>query len=93
MECTSGPGSPIEAVYDDSKLTDFRPEGPVSEPGTWPSHRGVYPRRHAKYSWTVHQYAESSPATEAERRYRDQTDAPARAISIMKSGKYQPVDI
>jgi hypothetical protein len=41
----------------------------------------------------VHQYAESSPATEAERRYRDHNDAPARAISIMKSGKYQPVDI
>ncbi|MGO8728732.1 MAG: methylmalonyl-CoA mutase family protein, partial [Streptosporangiaceae bacterium] len=44
MERTSESGFPIDPVYDDSKLTDFRPEEKLGRPGEYPFTRGVYPR-------------------------------------------------
>ena len=44
MERTSGSGFPIDPVYDDSKLTDFRPDEKLGRPAKYPFTRGVYPR-------------------------------------------------
>ncbi len=44
MERTSEPGLPIDPVYDDSKLTDFRPDQRFGMPGRYPFTRGVCPR-------------------------------------------------
>ena len=57
MERTSESGLPIDAVYDDSKLTDFRPGEKLGRPGEYPFTRGVYPRMYADRPWTMRQYA------------------------------------
>jgi hypothetical protein len=36
-------GLPVDPVYEDSKLTDFRPEDELGQPGKYPHPRGVYP--------------------------------------------------
>jgi methylmalonyl-CoA mutase N-terminal domain/subunit len=43
MERMSESGLPIDPVYEDSKLTDFRPEDERGQPGKYPHPRGVYP--------------------------------------------------
>jgi hypothetical protein len=43
MERMSESGLPIDPVYEDSKLTDFRPEDELGQPGKYPHPRGVYP--------------------------------------------------
>jgi methylmalonyl-CoA mutase N-terminal domain/subunit len=44
MERTSESGLPIDPVYDESKLTDFRPDERLGRPGRYPFTRGVCPR-------------------------------------------------
>jgi methylmalonyl-CoA mutase N-terminal domain/subunit len=44
MERTSESGLPIDPVYDDSKLTDFRPDERFGRPGRDLFTRGVCPR-------------------------------------------------
>ena len=57
MERTSESGLPIDAVYDESKLTDFRPAEKLGQPGEYPFTRGVYPRMYVDRPWTMRQYA------------------------------------
>ena len=44
MERTSESGLPVDPVYDESKLTDFRPDEKLGRPGEYPFTRGVHPR-------------------------------------------------
>lgn len=44
MERTSKSGFPVDPVYDESKLTDFRPDEKLGRPGRYPFTRGVHPR-------------------------------------------------
>ena len=43
MERMSESGLPIEPVYDEEQLTNFRPEEKLGKPGAYPYTRGVYP--------------------------------------------------
>src|SRR5260370_12096129 len=75
MERTSESGLPIDPVYDDSRLTDFRPEEKLGKPGEYPFTRGVYPRMYVDRPWTMRQYAGFGTATESNRRYHELIEA------------------
>jgi methylmalonyl-CoA mutase, N-terminal domain len=82
MERTSESGLPIAAVYDDSKLTDFRPEQKLGKPGEYPFTRGVYPRMYVDRPWTMRQYAGFATAKESNRRYRELIEAGTTGLSV-----------
>jgi len=71
MDRMSESGLPIDAVYDESKLADFRPEEKLGHPGEYPFTRGVYPRMYVDRPWTMRQYAGFATASESNRRYHE----------------------
>jgi methylmalonyl-CoA mutase, N-terminal domain len=71
MERMSESGLPVDAVYDESKLTDFRPEEKLGSPGEYPFTRGVYPRMYVDRPWTMRQYAGFASAAESNQRYHE----------------------
>jgi methylmalonyl-CoA mutase, N-terminal domain len=66
MERTSESGFPIDPVYDDSKLTDFRPDERLGRPGKYPFTRGVYPQMYVDRPPAMRQYAGFATAAESE---------------------------
>jgi methylmalonyl-CoA mutase, N-terminal domain len=82
MERTSESGLPIDAVYDESKLTDFRPGGKLGQPGEYPFTRGVYPRMYVDRPWTMRQYAGFATAKESNRRYHELIEAGTTGLSV-----------
>ena len=82
MERTSESGLPVDPVYDDSKLTDFRPEEKLGRPGEYPFTRGVYPRMYVERPWTMRQYAGFATAKEANRRYHELIEAGTTGLSV-----------
>ncbi len=82
MERTSESGFPIDPVYDDSKLTDFRPEEKLGRPGEYPFTRGVYPRMYVDRPWTMRQYAGFGTAQESNRRYHELIEAGTTGLSV-----------
>jgi methylmalonyl-CoA mutase N-terminal domain/subunit len=66
MEHTSESGFPIDPVYDDSKLTDFRPDHRLGWPGRYPFTRGVYPRMYVDRPPAMRPYAGVTTAAESE---------------------------
>ncbi len=82
MERTSESGFPIEPVYDESKLTDFRPAEKLGEPGEYPFTRGVYPRMYVDRPWTMRQYAGFATAKESNRRYHELIEAGTTGLSV-----------
>jgi methylmalonyl-CoA mutase, N-terminal domain len=82
MERTSESGLPIDAVYDDSKLTDFRPAEELGPPGEYPFTRGVYPRMYVDRPWTMRQYAGFATARESNRRYHELIEAGTTGLSV-----------
>ena len=82
MERTSESGLPIDPVYDDSKLTDFRPEEKLGRPGEYPFTRGVYPRMYVDRPWTMRQYAGFATAQESNRRYHELIEAGTTGLSV-----------
>ena len=82
MEQTSESGLPIDAVYDESKLTDFRPEEKLGQPGEYPFTRGVYPRMYVDRPWTMRQYAGFATAKESNRRYHELIEAGTTGLSV-----------
>jgi methylmalonyl-CoA mutase N-terminal domain/subunit len=82
MERTSESGLPIDAVYDDSKLTDFRPAEMLGRPGKYPFTRGVYPRMYVDRPWTMRQYAGFATAKESNRRYHELIEAGTMGLSV-----------
>jgi methylmalonyl-CoA mutase N-terminal domain/subunit len=82
MERTSESGLPVDAVYDDSKLTDFRPAEQLGEPGEYPFTRGVYPRMYVDRPWTMRQYAGFATAKESNRRYQELIEAGTTGLSV-----------
>ena len=82
MERTSESGLPIDPVYDDSKLTDFRPGEKLGEPGEYPFTRGVYPRMYVDRPWTMRQYAGFATAKESNRRYHELIEAGTTGLSV-----------
>ncbi len=82
MERTSESGLPIAAVYDESKLTDFKPETKLGKPGEYPFTRGVYPRMYADRPWTMRQYAGFATARESNRRYHELIQAGTTGLSV-----------
>jgi methylmalonyl-CoA mutase, N-terminal domain len=82
MERTSESGLPIDAVYDDSKLTDFRPAEKLGPPGEYPFTRGVYPRMYVDRPWTMRQYAGFGTAKESNRRYHELIEAGTTGLSV-----------
>jgi methylmalonyl-CoA mutase N-terminal domain/subunit len=82
MERTSESGLPIDPVYDDSKLTDFRPEEKLGKPGEYPFTRGVYPRMYVDRPWTMRQYAGFATAKESNRRYHELIEAGTTGLSV-----------
>ena len=82
MERTSESGLPIDAVYDDSKLTDFRPAEELGPPGEYPFTRGVYPRMYVNQPWTMRQYAGFATARESNRRYHELIEAGTSGLSV-----------
>ncbi|MBV9448030.1 MAG: methylmalonyl-CoA mutase [Streptosporangiaceae bacterium] len=71
MKRTSESGLPIDAVYDQSQLTDFSAEEKLGCPGGFPFTRGVYPRMYVDRPWTMRQYAGFATAAESNRRYHE----------------------
>src|SRR6516162_623785 len=82
MERTSESGLPIDPVYDDSKLTDFRPAEKLGQPGEYPFTRGVYPRMYVDRPWTMRQYAGFATAKESNRRYHELIEAGTTGLSV-----------
>src|ERR1700733_10438225 len=82
MERTSESGLPVDAVYDDTKLTDFRPAEQLGEPGEYPFTRGVYPRMYVDRPWTMRQYAGFATAKESNRRYHELIEAGTTGLSV-----------
>ncbi len=82
MERTSESGLPIAAVYDESKLTDFRPAEKLGKPGEYPFTRGVYPRMYVDRPWTMRQYAGFATAAESNRRYHELIEAGTTGLSV-----------
>src|SRR3974390_1632865 len=82
MERTSESGLPIDAVYDESKLTDFRPAEKLGVPGEYPFTRGVYPRMYVDRPWTMRQYAGFATAKESNRRYHELIEAGTTGLSV-----------
>jgi methylmalonyl-CoA mutase N-terminal domain/subunit len=82
MERTSESGLPIDPVYDDSKLTDFRPETKLGRPGEYPFTRGVYPRMYVDRPWTMRQYAGFATAEQSNRRYHELIAAGTTGLSV-----------
>src|SRR6202049_2760299 len=82
MERTSESGLPVDPVYDPSKLTDFRPEEKLGEPGEYPFTRGVYPRMYVDRPWTMRQYAGFATAKESNRRYHELIEAGTTGLSV-----------
>ncbi|MGO9191666.1 MAG: methylmalonyl-CoA mutase [Streptosporangiaceae bacterium] len=75
-------GFPIDPVYDDSKLTDFRPGEKLGKPGEYPFTRGVYPRMYVDRPWTMRQYAGFATAQESNRRYHELIEAGTTGLSV-----------
>ncbi len=71
MTQPSESGLPIDAVYDETKLTDFDPRAKLGSPGEYPFTRGVYPRMYVDRPWTMRQYAGFATAAESNRRYHE----------------------
>src|SRR5579862_9908714 len=82
MERTSESGLPINAVYDDSQLTDFRPAEQLGSPGEFPYTRGVYPSMYTGRPWTIRQYAGFGTASESNRRYHQLVAAGSTGLSV-----------
>ncbi len=82
MERMSESGLPVDPVYDDSQLTDFRPEQQLGRPGEYPFTRGVYPRMYVDRPWTMRQYAGFATATDSNRRYHELIDAGSTGLSV-----------
>src|SRR5580704_8500176 len=82
MERTSESGLPIDPVYDDSQLTDFRAAEQLGRPGAYPFTRGVYPRMYVDRPWTMRQYAGFATATESNRRYHELIEAGSTGLSV-----------
>src|SRR5438132_6093256 len=82
MERTSESGLPIDPVYDDSKLTDFRPEEKLGRPGEYPFTRGVYPRMYVDRPWTMRQYAGFATPQESNQRYHELIEAGSTGLSV-----------
>ena len=82
MERTSESGFPIDPVYDDSQLTDFRPGEKLGRPGEYPFTRGVYPRMYVDRPWTMRQYAGFATAQESNRRYHELIEAGTTVLSV-----------
>jgi len=82
MERMSESGLPIEPVYDERQLTNFRPAEKLGEPGAYPYTRGVYPTMYTKRPWTTRQYAGFSTAAESNRRFRELIEAGATGLSV-----------
>jgi len=82
MERTSESGFPIDPVYDDSQLTDFRPGEKLGRPGEYPFTRGVYPRMYVDRPWTMRQYAGFATAQESNRRYHELIEAGTTGLSV-----------
>jgi methylmalonyl-CoA mutase N-terminal domain/subunit len=57
MERTFESGFPVDPVYDESKLTDFRPDEKLGRPGRYPFTRGVHPRMHVDRPWPMRPHA------------------------------------
>jgi methylmalonyl-CoA mutase, N-terminal domain len=57
MERTSESGLPIDPVYDESKLTDFRLDERLGRPGRYRFTRGVCPRMFLDRPTAMRQYA------------------------------------
>jgi methylmalonyl-CoA mutase N-terminal domain/subunit len=62
MERTSGPGLPVDPVYDASKLTDFPPEAKPGRPGEYPFNCGAYLRGDGDRLRATRRYAGFAPA-------------------------------
>jgi methylmalonyl-CoA mutase N-terminal domain/subunit len=82
MARMSESGLPIEPVYDEGQLTNFRPEEKLGEPGTYPYTRGVYPTMYTKRPWTMRQYAGFASATESNRRFHQLIEAGTTGLSV-----------
>ena len=82
MERTSESGFPVDPVYDESKLTDFRPEEKLGRPGEYPFTRGVYSRMYVDRPWTMRQYAGFASAAESNRRYHQLIEAGTTGLSV-----------
>ncbi|MGH3254191.1 MAG: acyl-CoA mutase large subunit family protein [Streptosporangiaceae bacterium] len=82
MERTSESGLPIDPVYDDSQLTDFRPSEKLGRPGEYPFTRGVYPRMYVDRPWTMRQYAGFASAIQSNRRYHELIEAGTTGLSV-----------
>jgi methylmalonyl-CoA mutase, N-terminal domain len=82
MERMSESGLPLEPVYDEEQLTNFRPEEKLGKPGAYPYTRGVYPTMYTKRPWTMRQYAGFATATESNRRFHQLIEAGTTGLSV-----------
>jgi methylmalonyl-CoA mutase N-terminal domain/subunit len=82
MERKSESGLPIEPVYTEGQLTDFRPEEKLGRPGEYPFTRGVYPAMYTRRPWTMRQYAGFATAAESNRRFHELIEAGTTGLSV-----------
>jgi methylmalonyl-CoA mutase, N-terminal domain len=82
MERKSESGLPIEPVYAEGQLTDFRPDEKLGRPGSYPFTRGVYPAMYTRRPWTMRQYAGFATAAESNRRFHELIEAGTTGLSV-----------
>src|SRR5450755_1005468 len=82
MERMSESGLPIDPVYDEGQLTNFRPKEKLGRPGAYPYTRGVYPTMYTERPWTMRQYAGFASATESNRRFQQLIEAGTTGLSV-----------
>src|SRR5215472_1328542 len=63
-------GLPLEPLYSEANLGDWRPEAALGYPGEFPYTRGIYPTMYRGRFWTMRQYAGFGTAVESNKRYR-----------------------
>jgi methylmalonyl-CoA mutase, N-terminal domain len=63
-------GLPVERLYTEENLAQWKPEEELGYPGEAPYTRGIYPSMYRGRLWTMRQYAGFGSAAESNQRYR-----------------------
>ncbi|HKE68064.1 MAG TPA: methylmalonyl-CoA mutase family protein [Nocardioidaceae bacterium] len=75
-------GLPFEPVYGPDALADWDPAERLSEPGSYPFTRGVYPSMYTGRPWTMRQYAGFGTAAESNQRYHQLISHGTTGLSV-----------
>ena len=75
-------GIPLERLYTEESLGDWKPEEALGYPGEFPYTRGIYPTMYRGRFWTMRQYAGFGTAVESNQRYRYLLSKGQKGLSV-----------